>query len=142
VKTFAWVAVAVLLVSPGARADDAAGQPGALQGRGGLSVFGLSLAALGVGGLGVGIAGVLTGATLDSTAKAYQPYMQADATVIKALADRRDAATTLTITGFVAGGALLVTGVVCLLLDQPGAPVVTLVPTREGAVLSLALRWP
>jgi hypothetical protein len=140
VKTFAWVAVAVLLISPGARADDAAGQP--LQGRGGLSVLGLSLSALGVGGLGLGLAGVLTGTSLDSTAKAYQPYMQADALTIKALADRRDAATTLTLTGFIAGGALLVTGVVCLLLDAPKAPVVALVPIREGAMVSVALRWP
>lgn len=107
--------------------------------RSGWSVLGLSLAALGGGGLGLGLSGLAAGERLDGLINAYLPATAPDASVLRGLLDRRDAATSWSVASFVAGGAMLIGGILCLIVDAPRRPGFALVPTRDGASLVFAL---
>lgn len=138
-RTLAWLAVvAVVAATSPAHAESPALEEKA-KARGGWSVLGLSLAALGAGGLGLGLSGLAGGERLDGLINAYLPASAPDASVLRALLDRRDAATAMSVAGFVAGGAMLIAGIICLIVDAPRRPGFALVPTRTGASLVFAL---
>lgn len=157
VKTSSWRVVALcvvvsLMASPalanpaGERAQGAARLPAAHLGapvasRSAATGLGLVLTALGLGGIGLGVGGLLVLGSLDTTTAPYLPVDRDDSATVRILIDRHDRFTTLTVASFATGGALLVGGIIALLLDTPRAPQLALVPTREGALVSLGLRW-
>ena len=108
--------------------------------RGWRTGVGVSLLALGAGGLGLGLAGVLVANDVQARVNAYTlPSADDQAQTLPVLRQQRDTFTTLAAVGFVAGALLLGGGVTLLALDgRPAA--VALVPTGDGAFVSLALR--
>lgn len=108
--------------------------------RGWRTGLGVSLLALGAGAFGLGLAGVLVANDAQVRLNAYQlPSADDLAQTLPVLQQQRDTFTTLAAVGFVAGALCLGGGVTFLALDgRPAA--VALVPTRDGAFVSLALR--
>lgn len=108
--------------------------------RGWRTGLGVSLLAVGAGAVGFGLAGVLVANDAQARANAYAlPGPDDLAQTLPVLRQQRDTFTTLAAVGFVAGALLLGGGVTLLALDgRPAA--VALVPTRDGAFVSLALR--
>lgn len=108
--------------------------------RGWRTGLGVTLLALGAGGFGLGVAGILSANDAQARANAYLlPSTDDQTQTLPVLRQERDTFTTLAAVGFVVGGLCLAGGVTLLALDgRPAA--VALVPTRDGAFVSLELR--
>ena len=145
------LAVVFMLVVSGAsvRADQPeVAAAGPETSRGFLSGLGLSLVGLGVAGAVVGVSGVLIGSDARKTLALYAPQgvaTQSEASTALDVDKRRATGDALALAGFIGAGVLLAGGITLFLLDAPRAgrvPVaLTIVPTREGAMMSAALAF-
>jgi hypothetical protein len=123
------VAVLALSAAP-VRAED-----GAPPQRGFLSGLGIGLLVAGLGGMGAGVAGMATANDGYGRLTAYTGTVSADERpTVTALQQQVSGGTVLAGLGFGLGGAALVGGIVCLVLDRP-VPSVAFVPTAQGGVL-------
>ncbi len=142
-KPTALLLAAVLLAAPTASADEAAPSvTAAARGRGWLTGLGLGLAGAGVMGLMMGVGSLTSAGEANALLKAYYPTPEsapttAEAPAVKRIEDRRDAALGLAMPSLVLGGAALVGGIVCVVLDGVlgGGPRVAWVPTPGGGAV-------
>ena len=121
---------AIALSSAPVRAEDVAPKQ-----RGFLSGLGIGLLVAGFGGIGVGTAGLFTANDGYSRLSAYTGIVSTDERpTVTALQQQVSGGTVLAGLGFGLGGAALIGGIVCLVLDRP-VPSVAFVPTAQGGVL-------
>ena len=127
--TALFLVAAIALGSAPVRAEETPKQ------RGFLSGLGIGLLVAGLGGIGAGVAGMATANDGYGRRNAYTGTVSTDARpTVTALQQQVSGGTVLAGLGFGLGGAALIGGIVCLVLDRP-LPGVAFVPTAQGGVL-------
>ena len=127
---------AIALSSAPVRADE-----GAPKQRGFLSGLGIGLLVASLGGIGAGTAGLLTANDGYFRLNAYSGTVSVDERpTVTALQRQVSGGTVLAGLGFGLGGAALIGGIVCLVLDRP-VPNIAFVPTAQGGVLVFSGRF-
>lgn len=110
------------------------------RGRGWLSGAGVAFIGVGVAAVGVGIAAALDAGQADGLLKAYETPTKDEAPAARLLLDRRHAALTLAWPVLLTGGALITSGLICVVLDglSPRAPHVGVTGLPSGALVTLS----
>lgn len=103
--------------------------------RGFLSGLGVGLLGLGVAGLALGLSGVLISSDASKTLTVYGTPTQAEAATAVDLNARLQTGNTLSLIGFIAGGALIGAGIALLVADAPHPVSFSIMPTPSGGLV-------
>lgn len=139
--------LALLLTAPpqGALAQTQASE---VRERGWLSALGLGLLCAGLGGVGMGLGARLNASDANDRLTAYvgngRTPLEAEASTVLALEARAQSSATLATVAFIAGGALLASGVTALIFDgRQAKPAVaaSVMPSQGGFALFFSARF-
>lgn len=138
VKALSFLVVFVVAVNAGVvRAEPPAqtAENAPTSSRGFLSGLGLGLLGLGVAGLTLGLSGVLISSDASKTLAVYGTPTQSEAATAIDLNSRLQTGNTLSLVGFIAGGALIAAGIALLVADAPRPVSFSIMPTPSGGLL-------
>lgn len=138
VKALSFLVVFVVAVNAGVvRAEPAAqtAENAPTSTRGFLSGLGVGLLGLGVAGLALGLSGVLISSDASKTLAVYGTPTQSEAATAIDLNGRLQTGNTLSLIGFIVGGALIAAGIALLVADAPRPVSFSIMPTPSGGLV-------